>query len=121
MRGVYPPSRILRRGEARPLGELLGGLLRELEALRRRPNAAVARAWEEVVGAEVARHAQVVGFRGGIVRVDVDAAVWLHELGGFHKANLLKELQRRVKGVFVKDIRFRQGGRWSPRQGQNGV
>lgn len=48
--------------------------------------------WPEVVGDDVAAHAQPTSLRGGVLRIRADSPVWAHEIGYLaeeikHKAN----------------------------------
>jgi predicted nucleic acid-binding Zn ribbon protein len=61
--------------------------------------------WPEAVGPRVARHAHAVGFRDGILRVEVEGSAWMHEMG-FLKRDLIRNLNRRLGGELVRDIRF---------------
>jgi hypothetical protein len=65
--------------------------------------------WEQIVGADVARHAQPVSLRNSILVVAVDHPIWLQELQRFHKALLLQKVQERVGKKAVRDIFFRIG------------
>jgi len=67
------------------------------------------KAWHEVVGSEAAKHAKVEAFRGGVLFIRVDGAVWLHELKCFRKAGLLAGLRQRMSKVYVRDIQFSIG------------
>jgi len=81
---------------------------------------AIARAWREVVGEEVARHTRLAGLRGGVLTIEVDGAVWLYELSGFHKESILTEVQKRVRTPYIRDIRFKQHGERSTRRQTGG-
>ena len=37
--------------------------------------------WSEIVGTDVAAHAQPTSLRGGVLRVRADSPVWAHEIG----------------------------------------
>jgi hypothetical protein len=69
----------------------------------------VARAWQEAVGAEARDLTRVTDFRNGVLEVTVSSAALYQELVSFRKPGLLAELARRVQGVAVRDVRFRQG------------
>lgn len=70
----------------------------------------MARAWCEVVGEEIAGHAQTGRVRAGVLYVEVEGATWLHELAGFHKERILEEMRKRVRQPYIQDIVFRQQG-----------
>ena len=65
--------------------------------------------WQQIVGADVARHAQPVSLRNGILVVAVDHPIWLQELQRFHKALLLQKIQEHVGKKAIRDIFFRIG------------
>jgi predicted nucleic acid-binding Zn ribbon protein len=65
--------------------------------------------WAEIVGNEVAKHAQPVGLRNKLLIVAVDHPGWLQELSRYHKPLLLKKARDRIGKAAVKDIVFRIG------------
>ena len=65
--------------------------------------------WQQIVGADVAHHAQPVSLRNGILVVAVDHPIWLQELQRFHKTLLLQKVQERVGKKAIRDIFFRIG------------
>ena len=65
--------------------------------------------WPHIVGADVARHAQPVSLRNGMLIVAVDHPVWLQELSRYHKTLILQKVQERVGKKAVRDIIFRIG------------
>ena len=62
----------------RPLSRALASLEERLAPLT--PLAAVQRVWPEVVGEAIARQAEPVAERGGVVTVACRSAVWAQEL-----------------------------------------
>lgn len=78
------------------------GLSRHLQADE------VRRVWEQLLG-EAAEHARLDSLRGGVALFVVDSAALLSELNNFRKAELLAGLQGEVKGLFIRDIKFRPG------------
>lgn len=110
MRGINPDPLLVRRGAPRPVREILATLLQGVSFTRRSANKEIVRVWEQVVGPEVSRHAWVSALRANILYIEVDSGAWMQELGGFHKAGILAEIQGRLKGVFVRDLKFKQRG-----------
>jgi predicted nucleic acid-binding Zn ribbon protein len=53
----------------------------------------------------VAAHSRAVAFREGTVIVEVDSAAWISELG-YLKRRIAGELNRRLGGDIVHDIRL---------------
>jgi predicted nucleic acid-binding Zn ribbon protein len=65
--------------------------------------------WPQIVGTDIAHHAQPVSLRNGLLVVVVDHPVWLQELARYHKALLLQKVRERVGKQTVRDIAFRIG------------
>ena len=65
--------------------------------------------WPHIVGADIARHAQPVSLRKGLLIVAVDHPVWLQELSRYHKSLLLQKVHERLGKNTVRDIVFRIG------------
>jgi len=61
--------------------------------------------WPRLVGERVSRHTRAVGFRHGTLRVEVEGAAWMHELG-FLKRDLIRRLNRHLEAELVRDLRF---------------
>ena len=62
--------------------------------------------WEEIVGAEVARHVRPLRIERGVLWLVADSGVWAEETS-FARPVILDALRRH--GVPVRDIRLRQG------------
>jgi predicted nucleic acid-binding Zn ribbon protein len=68
----------MRRRAPRPLGEALAGVTRDLA-----PATTLARvqsAWSEVAGEAIAREAEPVAEREGVVTIECRSSVWAHEI-----------------------------------------
>jgi len=61
--------------------------------------------WPEAAGPRVAQHTRALGFRDGILRVEVEGSAWMHEMG-FLKRDLVRNLNRRLGADLVRDVRF---------------
>ena len=96
-----------RRSGPEELGDILrdylevSGLGQELRHLE------LHRAWEEVVGPEVAAQARIVGFVRHKLYVEVTSAARRHELSAFYKRQILDALREQVPDVRILDIVFR--------------
>jgi hypothetical protein len=66
-------------------------------------------AWAAAIGPEWARHSRVRALRRGILEVEVNNAVLLHELTQFHKRRVLEQLRRELPEATVHDLRVRTG------------
>ena len=97
----------MRGREAKPLGEILEMLRRRGGLRPRKAPREIEAVWADVFG-DAADHAVPTSFRGGVLFVEVDSPVWVSELGGFRKADILRRLREMVKTKYVSDIRFRQ-------------
>jgi predicted nucleic acid-binding Zn ribbon protein len=65
--------------------------------------------WPDVVGPKVAARARAVSFRDGILTVSVESAAWMSELT-YLRHRLVQELNRRLEGQVVREIRIQLGG-----------
>jgi len=81
---------------------LKGSLGRSLGALRDEDR--LAAAWPVVCGKAMAGHGTVVGYEGGVVRVEVEDAAWLQQLMSMRR-QLAGEMAR-IAGVRVSEIHF---------------
>ena len=92
-----------------PASQLVPQVMKKLGLEQRLRESQVFFLWPEIVGAEVARHAQPVSLRHGLLDVTVDHPVWLQELSRYYKPLMLQKVQERVGKKTVRDIRFRIG------------
>ena len=92
-----------------PASQLVPQVMKKLGLEQRLRESQVSFQWPEIVGTEVAHHAQPVSLRNGLLVVAVDHPVWLQELSRYHKPLLLQKVQQRVGKKAVRDIRFRIG------------
>jgi len=65
--------------------------------------------WPDIVGKDIARHAQPVSLRNKLLVVAVDHPGWLQELSRYHKPLLLQKVRGRIGQTAVRDIVFRIG------------
>jgi predicted nucleic acid-binding Zn ribbon protein len=80
------------------LGEILDPLARKVGMDGGIETARVWSSWSEIVGKEVAEHAEPTSLRGGVLRVRTDSPVWATELG-----YLSEELRGRVNERLGRD------------------
>lgn len=92
-----------------PASELVPRVMKKLGLEHRLQQSQVFFLWPEIVGTDIARHAQPVSLRNGLLVVTVDHPVWLQELSRFHKPLLLQKVQGRIGKKAVRDICFRIG------------
>ena len=85
------------------IGSVLGGCL---DRVAGEPGAAaIWRAWEEAVGAQIARRAEPVRLRGRTLIVAVSSAPWMPELQ-LLKPQIRGELNARLPSALVEDLFF---------------
>jgi predicted nucleic acid-binding Zn ribbon protein len=65
--------------------------------------------WPDIVGKDIARHAQPMSLKNRLLIVAVDHPGWLQELSRYHKPLLLQKVRERIGKTAVKDIVFRIG------------
>ena len=74
--------------------------------------------WEEVTGAETARHANPVALEGGILTVQCDSTAWAKNLQ-LMRAEIVTQLMRRFPDANVQNVRFVgpdvPSWKWGPR------
>ena len=92
-----------------PASQLVPQVMKKLGLEQRLQQSQVFFLWPEIVGSDVARHAQPVSLRNGLLVVTVDHPVWLQELSRYHKPLMLQKVQERIGKKAVRDICFRIG------------
>ena len=74
--------------------------------------------WEQVTGAETARHASPVSLSGGILTVQCDSTAWAKNLQ-LMRAQIVTQLQRSFPDAGVENVRFVgpdvPSWKWGPR------
>ncbi len=94
---------------ASSLEHLVPGVVRGLGLEDRLQQSQVFFLWSQIVGADIARHAQPVSLKNACLIVAVDHPIWLQELERFHKNLILGKVQQRLGKKAVKQILFRIG------------
>ena len=92
----------MRRSAPRPLAYAVSQVRRQLQPAT--PLAAIQRAWPAAVGEAVAREAQPVAERAGVVTVSCRSAVWAQELD-LLAPDLIERLNRAIGGGAVRALR----------------
>jgi len=72
--------------------------------------------WNEVVGQQIAAHAQPAKIRDGVLEVRVDQAVWMQQLQ-LLKPKILARLNERLGEQVIRDIFWRRGSVEGPSPG----
>lgn len=105
------------RGQAN-LGQLLDGVLANLDLKTKFREHLAVIAWPQVAGHVVAAHAQAMAVRDGVLIVAADTGAWAQELQ-MRQRELLKLLEAQVGPGVIRDIHFRTGrSRWQRRRVQ---
>ena len=94
--------------QPKQVAELLRSILAEVGSKVKRTK--FVRVLREVLGAELADHCQVMGFRAGRLTVEVDSAPLYAELTGFRSEEIRVECNRRLAADKIAQIVFRMGG-----------
>jgi predicted nucleic acid-binding Zn ribbon protein len=92
------------------IGDALRGFLHTAHLDRRLAEWQLILAWPELVGPEVASHAQAVEMRRAVLWVEVGSSAWMQHVL-FLKPRILEALRREFPGVTVDDIRCVLKGR----------
>ncbi len=91
------------------LGEILSRLFTARGWGRRQERLRLEQAWAGAAGPEQAKQTQVSNLRRGVLEIVVGNSVLLQELAHFQKRRLLEELRKRLPGLTIIDLRFRNG------------
>ena len=94
---------------ANPTNKLVPAVMKQLGLEQRLQQSQVFYLWPNIVGSDIARHAQPVSLRNGLLVVAVDHPVWLQELVRYDKPLILQKVRERIGKQAVRDICFRIG------------
>jgi predicted nucleic acid-binding Zn ribbon protein len=109
-RGIdLAPLEKVRERPARAADSLVAGVLGELRIDRRRSEAEVVRAWDQLIDPNITAHARPNGLVRGTLFVVVDSSVWLDEIVRYRRKEILDRLQSCFGRELVQRISFRAG------------
>lgn len=94
---------------AASMDALVPGVLKGLGLEQRLQQSQVFFHWPEIVGKDIAAHAQPISLKNRLLIVGVDHPGWLQELSRYHKPLLLQKVRERIGKTAVRDIVFRIG------------
>ena len=97
------------RGEAH-LGQLLDGVLANLDLRTRFREHMAVMAWPRIAGRVVAAHSEAEAVRDGVLIVATDTAVWAQELQ-MRQSELLALIAGQIGVGVIREIHFRSGRR----------
>jgi predicted nucleic acid-binding Zn ribbon protein len=61
--------------------------------------------WPALAGERIAKRTRAVGFRDGVMTIEVEGSAWMHELG-FLRRELVRRANRHLGVSVVRDVRF---------------
>ncbi|SRR5581483_1466763 len=109
-RGVdLDPVEKARTLRARKAGDVLPGVLKNLNLDRRRSEAEVTKVWNHLIDPTIVAHAQPTGLKDGTLFVSVDSSVWLDEIVRYRRKEILTRLQHSFGRDLIVRISFRVG------------
>jgi len=94
------------RASLTPLREVIASLLSDPSLPFTPEDALLWKVWDEAVGSAVARNAQPLWIRKGLLRVKVSDPIWLQELS-LAESSIRENLNERLGRRAVKKIEFR--------------
>lgn len=105
----YAPLETARATPARPAGELMPGLLKELRMDARQSDAEIVKVWNSAIDPAVTAHAQPANLHKGTLFVNVDNSAWLTEIVRYRRREILDRLQNSFGKTVIQKISFRIG------------
>ncbi len=104
--------------DAKGIGDVLADLTRQSGWDAQLAREDLVLQWEEVTGAETARHAQPVALSDGVLTVQCDSTAWAKNLQ-LMRAEIVTQLMRRFPDAAVQNVRFVgpdvPSWKWGPR------
>ena len=104
-----PASIPPREREPRRVGDALNRVTDSIGAPAPETLSIVFSRWEQLVGGEIASHAQPRSLRDGVLSVEVDQPAWAAQLG-YLSSQLLSRIEAEAGSGAVSEIRFRVTG-----------
>ena len=89
----------------KPLAAILPGVLKDLRLDEGAAGWRAVAEWPALAGERIAKRTRAVGYRGGVMMIEVEGSAWMHELG-FLKRELVRRANRLVGANVVRDVRF---------------
>ncbi len=109
-RGVdLAPLETARKVPARPAGDVLQRVLKDLRMDARHAEAEVVKVWNSLLDPNIVAHAQPAGLHKGTLFVNVDSNVWLAEIVRYRRKEILDRLQHSFGRNLIRKISFRVG------------
>ncbi len=109
-RGVdLTPIEQARAVTARSAAAVVTNVVRDLRLDRRRCEAEVMKAWNNLLDPNIVAHAQPTGLRNGTLFVAVDSSVWLSEIVRYRRREILDRLQHCFGREMISKLAFHAG------------
>ena len=109
-RGVdYGPLEVARATPARPAGDLVPAVLKDLRIEARQADVEIVKVWNALIDPAITAHAQPANLHKGTLFVNVDSNVWLSEIVRYRRKEILDRLQHSFGKSVVQKISFRIG------------
>lgn len=89
----------------RPLAAILPEVLRDLRLDDAAAGWRAVAEWPALAGERIAKRTRAVGFRDGVMTIEVEGSAWMHELG-FLRRELVRRANQRLGANVVRDVRF---------------
>ena len=110
LRGLdLAPLERIRERPAKPVANLMPGILTKLRMDKRQGEAEILRVWRHLIDPVLTAHAQPVGINKGTLFVNVDSNVWLDEIVRYRRKEILDRLQHSFGRQLIQRISFRIG------------
>ena len=109
-RGVdVAPLEVARANAAKPAGDVVSGLLKELRMDARQGEAELVKVWNSQIDPVITAHAQPANLHNGTLFVNVDNSAWLAEIVRYRRKEIIERLQNSFGKSVVQKISFRIG------------
>ena len=92
----------------KPIGGVVERTIRSLGLEKPYAGWQVVMRWPEIVGPEIARHAEAVRFEDGVLTVAVPSDVWRHQLS-LQAETIVQQIHRLPGGQVVERLRLEKG------------
>jgi len=93
--------------EARSIGGIIPAVMKSLGLDQQRRLSELAGEWEQIVGADIARHTRPGRLEQGELLVFVDSSVWLSELARYGRKEMVEKLGNKYGRGKIRSITLR--------------
>lgn len=89
----------------KPVAAIVADVLRNLRLDETAAGWSVVEQWPVLAGERIARRTRAVGYRDGVMTIEVEGSAWMHELG-FLKRELVERANQSAGAKVVREVRF---------------